>query len=315
MQTGTMFVLWLILSVLNGSESAYIMVNQLVTYAAANQYCQSNFGTNLATILSAEQNVQAATECSKQSNECWIGFSDISNEGSYVWESGQPVTWFNWASGEPNDGGSTRSDDCGKIYSNSYGVTSKRQKWDDEHCTHTEIILCDAPIPQPTTIQPTTNTPTTYAPTTSTPTNNPITTSPTTSAPTTSSPTTSNPTTNSPITPMPTTSNPTTSMPTTFAPVTTSPTSSMPTTSIPTTKMPTTSNPITSASTTSVSTTITANLTIPAPTDNPVPKQTASPTTNNPSKAPTKCENNESLQNDDCTDNGCDANKPYLDFS
>ena len=32
----------------------------------------------------------------------WIGFSDIAAEGSWMWVSGEPVTYTNWAGGEPN---------------------------------------------------------------------------------------------------------------------------------------------------------------------------------------------------------------------
>jgi hypothetical protein len=33
----------------------------------------------------------------------WIGFSDASVEGIWLWSSGEPVTYTNWDGGEPND--------------------------------------------------------------------------------------------------------------------------------------------------------------------------------------------------------------------
>jgi hypothetical protein len=33
----------------------------------------------------------------------WIGFNDSAIEGTWVWSSGQPITYTNWASGEPNN--------------------------------------------------------------------------------------------------------------------------------------------------------------------------------------------------------------------
>ena len=34
----------------------------------------------------------------------WIGFNDVASEGTFVWSSGDPVTFTRWAPGEPNNG-------------------------------------------------------------------------------------------------------------------------------------------------------------------------------------------------------------------
>jgi hypothetical protein len=38
-----------------------------------------------------------------QPDEAWIGFNDIATEGTFVWDSGLPVTYTFWALGEPNN--------------------------------------------------------------------------------------------------------------------------------------------------------------------------------------------------------------------
>ncbi len=35
--------------------------------------------------------------------ESWIGLTDELNEGAFVWVTGEPLIYMNWAPGEPND--------------------------------------------------------------------------------------------------------------------------------------------------------------------------------------------------------------------
>ena len=43
----------------------------------------------------------------------WIGLSDASQEGNWVWSSGEPVSYTNWNSGEPNNSG---NEDYAQMY-------------------------------------------------------------------------------------------------------------------------------------------------------------------------------------------------------
>src|SRR5688572_5246664 len=44
------------------------------------------------------------TEKGKLNRGLWIGLNDLANEGSFVWSSGEPVTFTKFAVGEPNNG-------------------------------------------------------------------------------------------------------------------------------------------------------------------------------------------------------------------
>ena len=58
---------------------------------------------------------------------CWIGYNDIDNEGTFVWDDGSTSTYTNWADGEPNDAiGNTN---CVHTYHTG--------EWNDGYCPGT----------------------------------------------------------------------------------------------------------------------------------------------------------------------------------
>ena len=65
-------------------------------------------GGHLATIRSqAEQDFvyQTFQNYGGQQRLLWIGFNDYQSQGQFTWSSGEPVTYTNWAPGEPNNAG------------------------------------------------------------------------------------------------------------------------------------------------------------------------------------------------------------------
>ncbi|MBE9072706.1 Calx-beta domain-containing protein [Microcystis sp. LEGE 08355] len=61
-------------------------------------------GGNLVTINDAAEN-QFLVNAFGGSEYLWIGFTDAVQEGNWQWINGEPVTYTNWASGEPNNSG------------------------------------------------------------------------------------------------------------------------------------------------------------------------------------------------------------------
>ena len=62
-------------------------------------------GAHLATINDAAENQWVFDNFSNfggTSRQLWIGLNDLQQPGQFVWSSGQPVTYANWAPGEPN---------------------------------------------------------------------------------------------------------------------------------------------------------------------------------------------------------------------
>ena len=63
-------------------------------------------GANLVTINDAAENtwVFETFGVLASPGRLWTGLTDEVNEGEFVWDSGQPVTYTNWNGGEPNGG-------------------------------------------------------------------------------------------------------------------------------------------------------------------------------------------------------------------
>jgi len=65
-------------------------------------------GGHLATVRSADENNWIYSTLLRPNGEFrrgWLGLNDIENEGTFVWTSGEPVTFTNWGGGEPNNSG------------------------------------------------------------------------------------------------------------------------------------------------------------------------------------------------------------------
>lgn len=104
--------------------SLYFLNPQSMTGSAAQTFAQ-NLGGNLISVQSAAENscIISAINSIGQSGIIWIGFSDEVNEGNFVWYDQAPVTYTNWAPGEPNQSG---NEDCVQIYANG--------QWNDLNC-------------------------------------------------------------------------------------------------------------------------------------------------------------------------------------
>ena len=81
-------------------------------------------GGHLVTINDAAENAWLAASFTTV-DEAWIGFTDQTTEGAFVWVSGEAVTYTNWNGGEPNNSG---NEDYAEIY---LGNSAFRPTWND----------------------------------------------------------------------------------------------------------------------------------------------------------------------------------------
>lgn len=116
--------------------------NDYLTWDAAEAYCVAG-GGHLASVSSSGENSFLYIDVMPgglfdPSSPRWIGLNDKKTEGSFVWSSGDPFSYTNWKSGEPNDSGG--NEDCVEIRWND-------GKWNDNNCTNTRLFICEYPPP------------------------------------------------------------------------------------------------------------------------------------------------------------------------
>ena len=69
-------------------------------------------------------------------NLVWIGYTDLLEEGHYVYaSSGAKPSYFNWLEGQPHAG---KSENCA-------AVDISQLKWHDYPCSHPMFYICKKP--------------------------------------------------------------------------------------------------------------------------------------------------------------------------
>ncbi|XP_071789139.1 uncharacterized protein [Asterias amurensis] len=139
-------------------SSCYIMGSGFFStgsFPEARYDCQTNYGADLATISSKDENHFVLGLAQKSFDVSWLIMGlHRSNNGGWKWIDGSPVAFTNWANGEPDDD----SAGCAEIWPDSQG------KWFDVSCTVNSHYVCEMPkLPLFTTEAPFTKPP--YCPT------------------------------------------------------------------------------------------------------------------------------------------------------
>ena len=106
----------------------YCPVPQTATEAYA--FCVAD-GLQLVTISDAAEN---AVVRDTAMDDIWIGVTDLETEGTWLWVTGEEVTWDNWENGQPDD--QFNDEDCGVMYSFSGA-------WNDRYCELSHDFVCE----------------------------------------------------------------------------------------------------------------------------------------------------------------------------
>jgi len=129
--------------ILTGALPMYVKGPTSLSWIDAEEFCQNEYGTHLATITN---DFQARKAVEIAGGRTWIGLSVV--RGSWEWSDGTTecdyVPGMNmdcekdprWMSGEPNDYGGIEK--CAELKSNG--------KYNDIQCTWTAPVLCNSPM-------------------------------------------------------------------------------------------------------------------------------------------------------------------------
>ncbi|XP_033097160.1 mucin-12-like [Anneissia japonica] len=115
--------------------NCYKYIDTQKTWEDAKNACEADESTsNLLMISSTEENSMVLNLLGL-SESSWIGYSDISSEGTFEWVEGDECpSYENWNNNEPSDSGG--NEDCAEILS-SNGV------WNDGACTLQKHYICE----------------------------------------------------------------------------------------------------------------------------------------------------------------------------
>jgi hypothetical protein len=105
------------------------VVQEALNWSDAQDAC-ADLGGELARIEDSVENDEVAAYAESiysaaATLEYWVGLNDLSTEGSYAWPDGGPVSFTDWAPGEPNDVG---GEDCVQV--------EFSRGWNDMPCSH-----------------------------------------------------------------------------------------------------------------------------------------------------------------------------------
>jgi hypothetical protein len=114
-----------------GHASRYRVATTSTTYDDATAACFTD-GAHLVTIRDSSE--QAYVSILVAGSAAWIGYDDLTTEGTFTWVSGATSTYTNWALGEPNNGNGS-NEDC--VYAEAGGG------WNDTPCSDTYPAVCE----------------------------------------------------------------------------------------------------------------------------------------------------------------------------
>ncbi len=104
------------------TEHIYKYFSEKMTWSEAKAYCEKIGGYLVSVTSQEEQNlIYTNVLVPNGSPECWIGLSDVENEGTWKWANGEGFYYSNWHANEPSD----------KVGNENYTLFYSNGTWND----------------------------------------------------------------------------------------------------------------------------------------------------------------------------------------
>ena len=113
----------------NTGDVYFLYCQHNESWSDARSVCESAAYDSLASLAGNQDKDDLKNMASEY---FWIGFNDISQEGSFSWADGSGLTYNYWASSEPD--GST-SENC-------VTMRDSNGRWQDDDCSQTQYFSC-----------------------------------------------------------------------------------------------------------------------------------------------------------------------------
>ncbi|XP_037661206.1 pulmonary surfactant-associated protein D isoform X2 [Choloepus didactylus] len=90
-------------------------------------------GGQVASPRSAAENTALEQLVSAHNKSAFLSMTDTKTEGKFIYPTGEPLAYSNWAPGEPNNNGG--AENCVEIFTNG--------KWNDKSCRELRLVVCE----------------------------------------------------------------------------------------------------------------------------------------------------------------------------
>ncbi|XP_070562705.1 uncharacterized protein [Ptychodera flava] len=143
MQCGLALIVFVVSIITCRATKRYELHTECKTWEGAVIACLEN-GGRLASILDSVTHAKLRSLIIAEGHhdvDFWFDARDVAKEGHWTSYDGTPISYQNWAEGEPNDHGVGRcggNQDCAKLWSEKDDFL-----WDDESCCQENGYICE----------------------------------------------------------------------------------------------------------------------------------------------------------------------------